>query len=99
MQEKEVFEKFGFFDSLRVGVFDTEFVERIQAYYGKEALVEDPIPSMFMLQHSSSLTGGGKFHISWRSITDYRLAHHSSFREWHRKISSGEKSPYVLLEY
>jgi len=92
--KKEVFEQIGFFDSLRVGA-DTEFVERIQAYFGKDALIEESIPSMFMLQHSSSLTGGGKFHISWRSITDYRLAHHSSFREWHRKISSEGKSPYV----
>lgn len=92
--KKEVLEQIGFFDSLRVGA-DTEFVERIQAYFGKETLIEDPIPSMFMLQHSSSLTGGGKFHISWRSITDYRLAHHSSFRGWHRKITNGGKSPYV----
>jgi len=92
--KKEVFEEIGFFDSLRVGA-DTEFIERIQAYFGKDALIEDPIPSMFMLQHTNSLTGGGKFHISWRSITDYRLAHHSSFREWHRKISNGGESPYV----
>ena len=92
--KKEILEKIGYFDSLRVGA-DTEFIERIQAYFGEDALIEDPIPSMFMLQHSSSLTGGGKFHISWRSITDYRLAHHSSFREWHRKISSGKKSAYM----
>ena len=92
--KKEVFKEIGFFDSLKVGA-DTEFVERIQAHFGKDALIEDPIPSMFMLQHSSSLTGGGKFHISWRSITDYRLAHHSSFRQWHRKISNGGESPYV----
>ena len=94
LYKKEILQKIGYFDSLRVGA-DTEFIERIQAYFGEDALIEDPIPSMFMLQHSSSLTGGGKFHISWRSITDYRLAHHSSFREWHRKISSGKKSAYM----
>ena len=94
MCKKEIFDELGYFDALRVGA-DTEFVERIQAYFGKSTLIGDPIPSMFMLQHSSSLTGGGKFHISWRSITDYRLAYHSSFREWHRQISNGKTTPFL----
>ena len=80
--------KIGFFDSLRVGA-DTEYIERLQAVYGESALIRDRIPNMFMTQHSSSLTGGGRFHISWRSIAGDRLQHHSAFREWHRKISCG----------
>lgn len=85
---KEAQEKIGFFDSLRVGA-DTEYIERLQAVYGESALIRARIPNMFMTQHSSSLTGGGRFHISWRSIAGDRLQHHSAFREWHKKISCG----------
>ena len=91
---KEAQEKIGFFDSLRVGA-DTEFIERLQAVYGESALIRDRIPSMFMTQHSSSLTGGGPFHISWRSIAGDRLQHHSAFREWHKKIKVGNSAGYI----
>ena len=89
-----VFEKIGHFDSMRVGA-DTEFIERIKAAYGDDAVLHDKIPSMFMLNHSSSLTGGGRFQISWRSITGARLEHHSAFKAWHKKIRFRGNSPYV----
>ena len=92
--ERSIFDIIGHFDSLRVGA-DTEFIERIQANWGDEAVMHDKIPTMFMLNHTSSLTGGGKFHISWRSITGPRLEHHSSFRAWHKKIQHGGADPYV----
>ena len=63
---REVIDEIGFFDSLRVGA-DTEYIERIEAYYGKNRRLRLRVPSMFMMLHSSSLTGGGPFHISWRS--------------------------------
>ena len=94
MCRREVFDQIGFFDSIRVGA-DTEFIERIVAHWGDGALLHDPLPTMFMLQHSSSLTGGGPFHISWRSITGPRLAHHSEFRFWHKRIKYGNENPYV----
>ena len=94
MCKKDVFSEIGFFDSLRVGA-DTEFIERIGAFYGKDSIVLDSLPTMFMLQHSTSLTGGGNFHISWRSINGFRLQHHSAFRQWHRKIKYGNNSPFV----
>jgi len=87
-------QELGFFDSLRVGA-DTEFIERINAVFGDGALIKDNLPTMFMMRHSSSLTGGGKFHISWRSIDGYRLAHHSSFREWHNKVRNKQLNGYV----
>ena len=49
---------------------------------------------MFMLQHSSSLTGGGDFHISWRSISGLRLQYHSYLESGIGKL----KSPYVSIE-
>ena len=85
---KKAQEQIGFFDSLRVGA-DTEYIERLQAVYGESALIKDRTPNMFMTQHQSSLTGGGAFHISWRSIGGNRLQYHSSFREWHKRISCG----------
>jgi glycosyltransferase involved in cell wall biosynthesis len=92
--KRSVFEKIGFFDSMRVGA-DTEFIERIKAAFGDDAVLHDPIPSMFMLNHSTSLTGGGRFQISWRSITGPRLEHHSSFKAWHKKIRHSGWTPYV----
>ena len=94
LAKRSVFEKIGYFDSMRVGA-DTEFIERIKATYGNDALLHDKIPSMFMLNHSSSLTGGGRFQISWRSITGARLEHHSAFKAWHKTIRHGADSPYV----
>ena len=94
MCKSKTFSDIGFFDSLRVGA-DTEFIERIGAFYGEDSIVLDPLPTMFMLQHTSSLTGGGSFHISWRSISGFRLKHHSEFRQWHRKIKHGNNSPFV----
>jgi glycosyltransferase involved in cell wall biosynthesis len=94
---REVVDEIGFFDSLRVGA-DTEYIERIEAYFGKERRLRVRIPSMFMMLHSSSLTGGGSFHISWRSVTGHRLQHHRSFRAWHKKIRAGLAGPFVPTE-
>lgn len=91
---REVVDEIGFFDSLRVGA-DTEYIERIEANYGKDRRLRLRIPSMFMMLHSSSLTGGGPFHISWRSVTGHRLQHHRSFRAWHRKIKAGMSDSFV----
>ncbi len=91
---RKVVDDIGYFDSLRVGA-DTEYIERIEAFYGKACRLRLRIPSMFMMLHSSSLTGGGPFHISWRSVSGYRLQHHRSFRAWHKKVKAGFESPYV----
>jgi len=91
---REVVDEIGFFDSLRVGA-DTEYIERIQANYGEDRRLRLRIPSMFMMLHSSSLTGGGPFHISWRSVTGHRLQHHRSFRAWHKKIKAGMSDSFV----
>jgi glycosyltransferase involved in cell wall biosynthesis len=94
LMRREVMDEIGFFDSLRVGA-DTEYIERIEAHYGTNRRLRLRVPSMFMMLHSSSLTGGGPFHISWRSVTGPRLQHHASFRNWHRKIKAGLAGPFV----
>ena len=94
LMRRQVLSEIGFFDSLRVGA-DTEYIERIEAKYGAERRLRARIPSMFMMLHSNSLTGGGPFHISWRSVNGHRLQHHRSFRSWHKKIKSGTEQGYL----
>jgi len=94
MIRAEVHQKIGFFDCLRVGA-DSEYIERIIAVYGENSLVREKIPSMFMTQHTASLTGGGKFHISWRSITGNRFFNRGSWMNWHRKVANGESIGYL----
>lgn len=91
---KEVVERMGYFDSLRVGA-DTEFIERIDAVFGKGSLLEAPELTLFMMRHSTSLTGGGPFHISWRSVAGPRLMHHSNFRIWHQQITQKQSEGYI----
>ena len=86
----------GYFDSLRVGA-DTEFIERIDAVFGKGSLLEADDLTLFMMRHSSSLTGGGPFHISWRSVAGPRFLHHTNFRLWHKQVARGIAPGYVPL--
>ncbi|PXY72120.1 MAG: hypothetical protein CXX81_04845 [Methanobacteriota archaeon] len=94
MIRKEARERIGFFDCLRVGA-DSEYIERIQAVFGVDSFVRENIPSMFMTQHAASLTGGGRFHISWRSITGDRFFNRGSWMAWHRRVKNGESAGYV----
>ncbi|MGY8781632.1 MAG: glycosyltransferase, partial [Fidelibacterota bacterium] len=94
LMKKEVQLKMGYFDSLRVGA-DSEYIERIMAIFGNKSVINDESPTLFVTYRNASLSGGGEFHISWRSISGDRNAHHSAFREWHRKISSGAESGFV----
>lgn len=94
MIRRKVFAEIGFFDSLRVGA-DSEFIERIQAYYGNEALHHQHALTNFMLSSTDSLSGGGKFAIGWRGITGPRLRNRGRWMEWHNKIRTGNAQPYV----
>ena len=94
MIRASVIEKMGYFDSLRVGA-DTEFIERIEAVFGPKSFLELPDLTLFMMRHSTSLTGGGPFHISWRSVAGPRLTHHLNFRRWHQSIRQGQSDGYL----
>ena len=92
--KKEFHLKMGYFDFLRVGA-DSAYIERIMAIFGNKSIIKNNAPTLFVTYCTDSLSGGGRFHISWRSIAGDRHAHHSSFKEWHRKISSGMESGFV----
>jgi hypothetical protein len=97
MIKSEVHREIGFFDSLRVGA-DSEFIERIQAYYGNNSLVKENLISNLMLSSEKSLTGGeGRFAITWRGLTGPRLQNRGSWMAWHRKIRHISSSGF--LEY
>jgi tetratricopeptide (TPR) repeat protein len=94
LMRREVLDRNGFFDALRVGA-DTEYIERITASFGAQAFLHVDMPTILVTQQGTSLTGGGRFHISWRSITGDRLGYHSALRAWHRKIVHQGESPFV----
>lgn len=94
---RKVIDDIGFFDSLRVGA-DSEYLQRIEAYYGNGSKVRMNTPSFFVMLHNSSLSGGGRFHISWRSVTGSRFQHHRAFSSWHKKIRAGLEPGYLPRE-
>ncbi|MCH1540256.1 MAG: glycosyltransferase [Candidatus Poseidonia sp.] len=94
MIKAEVRHKIGYFDSLRVGA-DSEFIERIQAYYGYTSLVKEETLGLISSYSTESLTGGGDFAITWRGITGPRLENRSSWMAWHRTIQKGSDSAFV----
>ena len=94
MIKSEVHSEIGFFDSLRVGA-DSEFIERIQAYYGESSLVKENLISNLMLGSEKTLTGGGEFAITWRGLTGPRLQNRGSWMAWHRRIRDGSTSAFL----
>jgi glycosyltransferase involved in cell wall biosynthesis len=94
MIKAEVNHRIGYFDSLRVGA-DSEFIERIQAYYGYNSLVNEETVGIISTHSTKSLTGGGAFAITWRGITGPRLENRSSWMAWHRTIQKGSNLAFV----
>ena len=94
MIKAEVIDEIGFFDSLRVGA-DSEYIERIQAFFGYNALVKMDSLAIISNYSDSSLTGGGDFAITWRGITGARLINRNSWQIWHKKLRKGSKMAYV----
>lgn len=84
MISKGVLEDIGYWDQVRFGA-DTEYYERIIAYYGESAIVEvlPNVPLSFGLSDNSSLTQTKSSHL----ITQFagvRKDYMSSARLWHR---------------
>ena len=94
MLRRQVHERLGFFDGVRVGA-DAEFLARIRSAYGRTALLHQPLPTTFATRHTASLTGGGTHSLDWRSPTGDRLAYRCAFRAWHRRMAAKGRDPYV----
>lgn len=96
MLRRAVIEQLGYFDSVRVSG-DAEMIARLRSFYGADAVLHEPLPSVLMARHDGSLTGGGTHYIGWRSVTGDRLRYHRAFKQWHERCRADGRTPYVDL--
>jgi hypothetical protein len=96
MLRRAVIEQLGYFDSVRVSG-DAEIIARLRSFYGADAVLHEPLPSVLMARHDGSLTGGGTHYIGWRSVTGDRLRYHRAFKQWHERCRADGRPPYVDL--
>ena len=89
-----VVDSIGFFDSLRVGA-DSEYIKRISLFFGEDSIHHQPLTTLFVTLHSTSLSGGGRFMIGWRSLTGPRLANHIAYSIWHKQNKNNLANLYV----
>lgn len=84
MITREVLNELGYWDQVRFGA-DTEYYERIIAYYGESAIIEvlPSVPLSFGLSDDSSLTQT-KFSHLVTQFSGVRKDYISSARLWHR---------------
>lgn len=88
----EVKARVGYFHHLRKAA-DGEYLERLKAVFGEEAVVHDPRLLQLLRQGEGSLSrsdfaAGGSVHPA-------REAYHSAYGFLHKAIAAGEADPYV----
>jgi glycosyltransferase involved in cell wall biosynthesis len=96
MMRRTVIDQLGYFDAVRVNG-DAEMLARIRNVFGDDAVLHDPLPTLFMRRHPRSLTGGGAHFIGWRSLTGDRLRYSNAFKDWHRRCRATGVKPYVSI--
>ncbi len=94
MFRRSVFERIGYFLSIRVGA-DSEYVARIRTVFGDTSIKQKSSLTILVTHRSTSLTSGGRFAIGWRDIIGVRHENHLAFRAWHRRIAAGFEQPFV----
>jgi len=93
-RRKRVADELGFWDEVRFGS-DSEFFERLQAKFGKQAIVQiKTAPLALMRLHQNSLTGGG-YSSTATGMTGLRLFYIEAFKVWHRDIRAGKSSAKI----
>lgn len=88
---KNVFEKLGGWDSVRVAG-DTEFLRRLEKVFGEESVirVEASIPFSIALSNESSLTETKMTHV--RTIYfGLRRTYREAFEWWHNQVETAEE--------
>lgn len=88
-RREAVLARLGRFDDVRKAA-DTEFVARIAAAYGPEAVrtLEEPL-ALYQLTDGS--LSREDFRIGWHRHT--RVSYHAAYRHWHRQIAAGTADP------
>ena len=79
---KNIFERIGYFDSVRAGA-DSEFIWRIQNVYGKESTRRISLPLSLARLHENSLTTSGLTAFDENRISPVRLQYWDSWVKWH----------------
>jgi glycosyltransferase involved in cell wall biosynthesis len=104
-KKKEVFERMGYFDSVRAAA-DDEFVNRLKLVFGGGCLIHLKRPLYEALDREGSLTNDPSHRAILTSDPDVKDAHLSSprkayvefYREWHNEIRGGAspRMPFPL---
>ncbi|MCW2840363.1 MAG: hypothetical protein JWR55_1846 [Aeromicrobium sp.] len=84
-----VLDRLGYFDEMRKAA-DTEYIERIAAVFGRDAVttLKEPL-SLYQLTDGS--LSREDFRPSWHRPA--RVSYHSAFRHWHQSIAAGRATP------
>jgi len=91
---RKVFDKVGYFDSVRAGA-DSEFFRRIRAVYGRQCIWNIAMPLSLARLHGSSITTSGVAATDENNFSPVRLEYCDSWSKWHYKTSPGElKIPF-----
>ena len=94
IRRKEIIERIGFFDSVRVSA-DSEFERRIHAVFEKESIAHAELPLIIASVRSESLSGGGKFALDWTGLSGPRLQYRHQFEMFHDRIRIGTEDGYI----
>ncbi|MET0447558.1 MAG: glycosyltransferase [Aeromicrobium sp.] len=87
--------RLGYFDEMRKAA-DTEYIERIAAVFGRDAVttLKQPL-SLYQLTDGS--LSREDFRPSWHRPA--RASYHSAFRHWHESIAAGTAAPMTPDEH
>jgi len=94
IRRKEIIERIGFFDSVRVSA-DSEYERRVHAVFGKETVAHIELPLIVASVRSESLSGGGKFALDWTGLSGPRLQYRQQFEAFHDRIRIGTEKGYI----
>lgn len=96
-----VFQRVGFFDSVRTGA-DSEFCWRVRRVYGHGAVRQLQASLAIGLQHDASLTTSGPAAFDEHRFSPLRLKYWESWVKWHQEMMTDRLHelhiPFPLLE-
>lgn len=95
LYRREVIERIGFYDSVRIGA-DTEFEARIAACYGPGSIGRLPFCLAFGLERTDSLTGGEEFGFDENRLSPLRQRYWAAWSDWHLRCrAEGTRELYL----
>ena len=98
-RRQEVLTRAGFFDSVRAEG-DAEYIERLEAIFGAQRVLELPWPLAFGRFRSEAITTNSKLGLVRGRAKPARAAYRKAYKRWHTCIRDGADGylPFPLLE-